>query len=538
MKRIVSSNALPLLVITVLALFLRLYKVDQIPPSLSWDEVSIGYNAYSILKTGFDEHHRYLPLDTFVAYGDYKPPLPIYLTVPGVAIFGLTEFAVRLPAVIAGTLTVLFTYFLVLELFGPKGRILALVTSFFMAVSPWHMQLSRAGFEATIALLFIVIGVWLTLLVAKRPSMLLVCWLPFVAAVYTFNSARYFVPLLGLGLLFYTKSAIAKKPKQLFIGLIIASIGLLPIAPHLVSKEAKLRFAEVNIFSDISIVKTANERIVYAGNTWWARILNNRRIGYARSFAIHFIDHFQPRFLFITGDGNPKFSLQDVGQLYLIEAPFLVLGFFWLLKQHPKIGWFTLWWLVAAVIPAATARETPHALRTLNTLPVWQIWIAFGIVRMVESAKGMKKAISVVLLGSIYIGSIAYFSHLYFVHYAKEFSGEWQYGYREAIRYAESVKGRYQKIVMTDYIGRPYMYAAFYGRYDPQLLWDSNKRYFDAAGFYHVDGFEKYEFVRGAPSMLNSNTLYILDPYNIQIYNRAYIPVNRLNGTPALVIYN
>ncbi|MEK7118952.1 MAG: glycosyl transferase, partial [Patescibacteria group bacterium] len=68
-----------LVLIGILAFFLRFYNATQIPPSLSWDEVSIGYNAYSILKTGRDEFGRFLPLDAFVAYGDYKPVLPIYL---------------------------------------------------------------------------------------------------------------------------------------------------------------------------------------------------------------------------------------------------------------------------------------------------------------------------------------------------------------------------------------------------------------------------------------------------------------------------
>src|SRR3990167_8100088 len=113
-----KKTTLLLACIVGLAFFLRIYKVTQIPPALSWDEVSIGYNAYSILKTGRDEHGRYMPVDAFVAYGDYKPVLPVYLTVPFIALFGLNELAVRLPSALAGTLTVLLTYFLVLELFG------------------------------------------------------------------------------------------------------------------------------------------------------------------------------------------------------------------------------------------------------------------------------------------------------------------------------------------------------------------------------------------------------------------------------------
>src|SRR5260221_9154250 len=95
-----------LLLIVGLAFTLRFYNVSDNPPALSWDEVSIGYNAYSILKTGKDEHGRFLPLDTFIAYGDYKPPLAIYLTVPFVAVFGLNELSVRLPSVLFGTMTV------------------------------------------------------------------------------------------------------------------------------------------------------------------------------------------------------------------------------------------------------------------------------------------------------------------------------------------------------------------------------------------------------------------------------------------------
>ena len=106
-----------LIFIVGLAFGLRFYNVWDNPPALSWDEVSIGYNAYSILKTGRDEHGRFLPIDTFVGYGDYKPPLAIYITVPFVALFGLNELAVRLPSVLFGTLTVLLTYFLVQELF-------------------------------------------------------------------------------------------------------------------------------------------------------------------------------------------------------------------------------------------------------------------------------------------------------------------------------------------------------------------------------------------------------------------------------------
>ena len=82
--------------IVVLAFILRFFMLGQNPPSLNWDETSIGYNAYSILKTGKDEYGTSFPIE-FRSFDDYKPPVYIYLDVLPVTIFGLTEFAVRFP---------------------------------------------------------------------------------------------------------------------------------------------------------------------------------------------------------------------------------------------------------------------------------------------------------------------------------------------------------------------------------------------------------------------------------------------------------
>ncbi len=527
-----------LFIIICISFCFRVYKVDQIPPSLSWDEVSIGYNGYSILKTGKDEHGRLLPLDTFIAYGDYKPPIPIYITVPFIAFFGLNEFSVRIPSVLFGTATVALTYVLVLELFSShkKKYTLALLSSFVLGISPWHVNLSRVGFEAVIALFFIVLATVLFLLARSRSTIWYGVFLPFVAAVYTFNSARYFSPMFLLFLLWYTKEYAWKERKKVAIGWMIGVFALLPILPHLLSPEARLRYKEVNIFSNVDIVRTANQRIEQAGNTMWARIIHNRRIYYAMEFAKHYLDHFEPRFLFIKGDGNPKFSIQDVGQLYIIEIPFLVVGFFGVLLRYKKVGILLLLWLLLAVIPAGVARETPHALRILNTLPTWHIWIAYGIVYVLFEQKHVLVSFSsriFVIFG--YGFFIMYYLHNYYAHYPIEYSGEWQYGYREAFRFSESVKDKYQKIVVSDVIGRPYAYALFYGAYDPREFWRTKHAYFDAVGFYTVKGFGSYEFVRHNPESYEQNTLYILPLIEVPQGSKEVFRVRLLNGESRLV---
>lgn len=563
MKHIIKTNLLLLVIISV-AFFLRFYKVTDIPPALTWDEVSIGYNAWSIWNTGKDEHGRLLPLDTFIAYGDYKPPISIYLTAPFVGLLGLNELSVRIPVVLISTLTVLLTYLLVRAMFSSfnSSKRIALLSAAVLAVSPWHINLSRAAFEAVIALFFVILGVWIILISKNKPKLQMLMWLPFVAAMYTFNSARYFLPFFALLLMWFTywkelqvfwvavRSSVFKKKLKpltasvkitvlrLVIGIIIASIFMLPLIPHLLSPEARLRFKEVNIFSDPLIVTTANARIEHAGNSWWAKILNNRRVGYGLSYMKHYLDHFDPSFLFIKGDGNPKFSIQDTGQFYIVEAVFLVIGWYVIFSTNAKLGILLLGWLLLAIVPAGVARETPHALRILNTLPTWHIAIAVGIVSIWEVLKNKSiQYLYFLIVSLIYAGLILFYLHNYYAHYQYEYSGEWQYGYKQALEITESLKDNYDHIVVSESIGRPYMYALFYGKYPPQEFWESKTSYFDAAGFYKVKGFGKYTFVEGEVPVLSGRVLYVLPPHLKPMDARVIKHITLLNGIEVLTVF-
>ena len=526
--------------IIILAFFIRTVHLDTNPPSLSWDEASIGYNAYSILTTGRDEHGKLLPLDAFAAFGDYKQPIPIYLTVPFVAVLGLNEWAVRLPSAISGTLTVWVLYLLVRELFQKSRHVnaIGLVAAGLLSITPWHIMLSRAGFEANIALLFLLVGIVLVRKASKNHSLFYVSWLPFVACLYTFNSARYAAPLIALGLFVWTREHAYAAKKQLTGGIIIAILALLPIAGHLFSKEARLRFEEVSIFTDLKTVLVSNTRRGVDNFTWWSGWLHNRRIGYVREYLIHFFDNVEPRFLFIKGDGNPKFSIQDTGELLVVSAPFIAIGWLALFRDYPAIGWFVLWWLVASIAPTAVARETPHALRIENGLPVYMITAAYGLVwSIVHIQKRYIQRLFLVGVLLLFAGNFAYFWHNLMTHYPKEFSGEWQYGYKQAIELAQKVKQDYDTVVLTESIGRPYIYALFYQRYPLSKFLDTKDASFDAAGFYNVYGFDTYRFTKEGVGEYTGKTLYILPPQDVPKTANVKETIRLLNGTAVLVAF-
>jgi len=536
-----------LVVIILLAAFLRFYQLGVNPPALSWDEVAWGYNAYSVGIDGRDEFGHFLPYTSFVSFGDYKPPVYAYLDVVPVWLFGLTAFAVRFPSALFGTLTVLMTYFLVKELFNiheteKKNKqnyieYLALTAALIMALSPWNIMLSRAAFEANVASFFIVFGVWAFLFAVRKKSWILILSVvSFVLCMYTFNSVRVVAPLLCLLLVLTHIKYLWNMKKATVAAFIVGILLLAPIVPFLLSSDARLRYQEVNIFSDFDVVKTANQQIANNHNAKWSKFIDNRRFGYGQDFLKHYFDNLNPGFLFITGDPNPKFSTQDIGQMYLWDLPFFVIGILFLFRERRGKWWLVPLWLLLGIIPAAVAEQTPHALRTEATLPTWQILTAYGFVTASYAIKRYRKQFvySCLFILLLFVG---YYQHGYYTYYPQEYSLEWQYGYDQIISYIKAQQSHYDRIYISG-VGRGYIYPLFFLKYPPQQYRKETKIYFDTFGFAHVVSFNKYTFMDNPGDVEDDfKALYIAQtakvPSNAIIMRKFYL----LNGTVDLIAY-
>lgn len=536
--------------IIILAIFLRFFHLGVNPPSLTWDEVAWGYNAYSLSIDGREEFGRFLPVDYLESFGDFKPVLYAYLAVLPVKIFGLTEFAVRFPSALFGVLTVIATYFLAKAIFldkGPKVRNLdmPLVSSFILAISPWHINLSRAAFEANVATFFIVLGVLFFFLWKQKNVWYLLMFsvVAFIISLYVFNTARVVSPLLFIFLaIVYTRKLWLKK-LQTVIAAIIGVIIIFPLLFFLFTPQARLRFQEVNIFSDAGIVQRANTYIENDGNTKFSKIIHNRRWGYTLEFLRHYFDHFHPRFLFLRGDGNPKFSTQDVGSLYLLELPFFIIGILFLFRYRPGYWWFIPFWLLIGIIPAATARETPHVLRIETIIPTMQMLVAFGILvflQWVYEIKNTKKKRAILILSiGLFLLQFSYYLHGYYTHYIREYAEQWQYGYKEAIAYIESVKDDYDAIYFTNELGRPHIYYAFYTKLSPEYYRSHADIWREMPyGFVHVDQIGKVYFAKNITDNNDKKKNLFIDipdnvPLNVKIIKRFKLP----NEKETLVAY-
>ncbi len=553
MKKLICPIILVLVVL--LAFFLRFYKVTSIPPSLNWDEVSIGYNAYSILKTGRDEWGVSFPLN-FKSYGEYKLPGQIYASIPGIAAFGLNEIGVRITPVVYGTLTVLLLYFLVLEMFKHQSltinhqRIVALISSFLLAVSPWHIQLTRASLESSFALFWIVMGVWFFVKGLKKPTWFTLSMIPFAISVYTYNSARAFIPFFLFALAIIFRKYFWKERKWFLISGIIFAFLMIPLANQVITGEASARYKLVSITDEAGLIPRIEER---RNNSTLppivTKLIHNRYTYISFYFAKNYLSHFTPEFLFIDGAGHRQHHVQGVGELYWFQAPFIILGLYCLAKKKDKNLKILVPWLLLAFVPVAMTNDSiPNALRTLNAAPVYQIFTALGICYAGKLIKNKK--IFYILVGFsvvLFLINLGIYLKNLFINHPILYSRDWQYGNKQVVKYIAENQDKYDLIVYSRVYGEPHMFTLFYLNYDPaKFQSDTNLNRFETFDWVRVLRFDKYYFPdlgdigTKYQDVINANPgnkiLFVGKPGDFPEDVAVLENINFLNGTGAFQI--
>ncbi len=488
--------AILVFLIVFLAFFLRSNKLTEIPPSLNWDEVSIGYNAYSVLKTGKDEWGQFLPLH-FKSYGEYKLPVQIYASIPGIAIFGLNEFGVRITPVIYGALTVLLLYFLAKEIF--KNRWIGVISAFFLAISPWHIQLTRASFESSFSVFWVILGIWLFIKSFKNPKWLIVSIIPFVISIYTYNSARVFTPLFIIvtALIFRKNLLIIKK--ELFISALLFVTLLLPLVPFVLSGQGSARYKLVSITDDPGLIPRIEERRNLSKfPPLFTKLIHNRVTYVSFYFASNYITHFTPDFLFINGAGHKQHHVQGVGELFAIQAPFWIIGWYYLFKKKYKWRWLIVSWVCLAFVPVSVTNDSiPNALRTLIAAPAYQIITALGIYEVWLLLKNKRKTSILIWLVTILILIFSFIGYLrnYYQQYPILYSHDWQYGYKQAVTYIKDHYNDYNLIVFSRTYGEPHMFTLFFTAWSPDRFQnDPNLNRFETYDWVRVLNFDKFYF--------------------------------------------
>lgn len=494
-------NRILLILIFFLALFLRVYQLGEFPVGFHGDEASIGYNAYSLLKTAKDQNANFLPL-AVDQWGDFRPAGYHYLAIIPVAILGLNELATRLPAAIFGAITIFAFYLLVKELFDKKSALLA---CFLLAISPWHIVTSRATSESVIALFLVIGGAYCFVksFREKRKKLLLlaIAYFLFIASFLFYHAARFFVPLLAFFLTAF--SIFILKPdgkiKKYLLGLNIFLILALLIIFK--TSSGSIRPADIGIFNWPEGKLVLEEQIREDGsqNVIITRALHNKIVVYGLAFFDNYFQHLNGDFLFLKGGLPQRYAIPWSGNFYLIEAPFLILGFSLLLARF----WQTknlllalpLFWLALGILPAAlTFEDIPNIQRSIMALPAFIIIIAFGFtesLKIINSQLIKKILLSVVAI--ILSFNFILFLHNYFHHSLTHQPWYRNYGEKELLETIQTLSPEYKNIIMTTSNNNNINFYLFYLKIDPKYYQslgsprDKNDLQFQKITFRHVD---------------------------------------------------
>jgi 4-amino-4-deoxy-L-arabinose transferase-like glycosyltransferase len=367
-----KKKYLLLIGILIIATFFRFYHFTDTPPGLYPDEAIDGNNAAEAATTG-----RY---QVFYTEDNGREGLYVNLVAGLLQYFNAPHepWVIRLPAAIAGVLTVLGLYLLATELFGTAT---GLLSAFLLATSFWHINFSRIGFRAILAPLLLAWSIYFLVKAMKAASAELGIFLAIIAgAVYSLGFYTYIAyratPLIFLLFIpFFRRHPGFWKKVAVFVVTIF--IVAAPIGWYFVKHPADF----LGRTSQISVTNSANP-------------IGHLAMNFFKTVGM----------LIFHGDDNWRHNLSGWPELFIPVALLfflgIILGIYWLRKQwHARdertFGlWLLFAWFIFATLPAAASDEgIPHALRSILMLPPVILFAALAgiwLYRSIEKHWGKK----------------------------------------------------------------------------------------------------------------------------------------------------
>jgi len=463
MKKLFKSYQFWLMAIFLLALILRVYKLDRLPYAFHQDELMNGYVGRFILENGRDLYGHRWPLLYFNRFQDYPNVLPMYFSGLGTLLFGVNEFGVRFPIALVGALAVIPLYYLSWLIF--KKRPVALFSSFLLAILPWHIVMSRATAEGatglTVFITSLVLVLWGILLIQKGKiyfSLLLAFFCYFL-----YPSYRLAVPLAFLGVIFFYW----QEKKYRF--LLIKGTIFFFLLTFLISTTTwgKGRFKETSLFyrEDMAaILRAKNQALIYdlgPDKIALARIFHNKLVAYTREYFNQFLGYLSPKFLFWQMGPPERYTVPEQGLFYLTTLGLIFLIFLKppTVKDKRHLAYF-FWLLLVAIAPIAlTVEDTPNIHRSMLMILPMVVFISLGYqnLKEIKINKLLLKSLVLFLL----LLEFVYFWFQYSQHTASFKSVVRNDGNRELIQAVIKKENEYDQIFMPVYESLP-VYYLFY----------------------------------------------------------------------------
>jgi len=406
-------------VILIIGILARVWDFGDTPPGLNPDEASIGVEAYYLYKFGVDRYGLSYPVH-LISWGSGQNALYAYLLIPFIVLKGINAFAIRLPMMIAGILSLPLIYIAGKRLLGEKFALLAM---FLMAVSPWHIVNSRWAVESNIMPFFFLAGFTALTLANTKNWWFLISSLCFALCLYAYGTAYVGVPiflLLTIPLLLALKRVTIK---QIVVGAIAFILLAFPIGLFLVVNTLQL---ETMHLGAVTIPRLPVE----ARYETMAAVFGESPLqALAANFRIMF------NVLWTQSDAFPWNFVEPFGYFYKITFPLVLAGFiltlpFKFIKENHVERWLIAAWMIASIFvgiihPINLTRLNIIFTPILFSIAIFILWLDKRIAHTIPVT------VSILMIGFIFFTQ-AYHGE----EYRRRASGIFNEGIIPAIQYA------------------------------------------------------------------------------------------------------
>ena len=506
----------PLFLLLLALIFSRIFQLSKYPPILNRDEAALAYNAKLILESGKDEWGKRFPLQ-FQSFGDYKLPGYIYFLVPLFAVFGESDYVVRLPSAMAGVGIVLIGALLFFNLFSvKKSKLKFLTLSIFLIITPVLFFYSRMAWEANLSLFFLLTSIYLVVKKVKRRLFLDILSAIFMLlAVFTYNIPLLLLPFLIFVIIFdrgfyQVKSWIVPVvfwTSVMFFGFLIFF-------------SVTSQKTGITIFSDeTTSIQYPIYRQQFAGSFQTA--LGNKYVYWSKIIVSNYLATFSPKFLVTSGGSHPWHSILGRGHVYWVEYFFFIFGSITLAYQSIKNilakklntvkGQITsLYLLIISPLPAVVTVDAPHATRSLFALFMIVLISVYGLFYCLSLIKkrSFKYIFSFLLCLIVMIEGSLYF-YQYFNIWPRDYPQQLNVGFDQVVKRADSEYADNDKVVIDDE-GYLYINTAWYSKMPASKFFTTQQKHLpDKIGLRYGYRVGSYRFIKSINDRMNGENVIL-----------------------------
>lgn len=416
--------------ILLLGAFLRFYHLGQVPPGLWYDEAFYADEAMRVLEKG----------PRLIYYQFDSSQIGVFPAILAAAfwLFGDSLLVFRSTMASWGMLGLIGCYFMCLEIFYTSShkKTIALMATFFLTTSYWHLNFSRVGFSSSPVPTIEIFAVFLTLSAfrTQQPRRAIIAGMVSTLGLYFYWSYYPFL-LLPAYFAVYRFYQDGRKVAKVFAAYVLSGVlAALPLGWAFLNYDMFARFSSVSIsnlreWSDITqllqFFQATTQKIglhIYMlfgeGDRNWRHNLS----GQAELAPLVAIGVYVVMLLLVCTFIRylvVKFSRCIMRQQQLAEASKLNVI---LTRDDVRALFFVITWAFLAMLPAVLSDEgLPHALRSISLVVPCQVLAAYGIMMLWQYLSNSKLlpirliAVILIIIAEIHTLSLA---HQYFVVFA------------------------------------------------------------------------------------------------------------------------